>query len=133
MLLFVAWMMLACFIEDFKNWYKEKQAQKEKLRNKEKEQAAEREAIRDNLRLENKIVTCETCKCLVYRKDSSIGKQEIRSREEMTHPFGLYSQTISYIYTPYYCGKCAPKNFGNFSIVEEIRKSEKKKVKKGKK
>jgi hypothetical protein len=56
------------------------------------------------LKVEKKIVTCETCGCLIYRVNAIEGKPCVKERFPLSgiasyHPMA----TEHYVYFPYYC------------------------------
>lgn len=71
------------------------------------------EALKEKIKSQEtvSVVICDTCGCLVARSKAIEGKGEIRHRT--TWGSGIYAGLVTdfekYIHTPYYCGRCAPK------------------------
>jgi len=80
-------------------------------------------------RLEDRVfetINCETCGCMV-RKDIAIkGKAELK--EKFNIGIAGYFETYTYMYTPYFCKRCAKEKAIVGADIIKIRTPEKYKI-----
>ena len=75
--------------------------------------------LNSNLVKRDDLITCEKCKCLMYKNDAIKGKSIIKRKTVYHNTYNSYNPlgalegtTEEYLFTPYYCQRCKPKSKG---------------------